>query len=833
MSPERGAALKCTSTRHNLVHVYEHCPQRPYVELKLPQDVQCVTAVSFITVSRDQGWADNKATSFSGFEARLRRPGGICDLGPVKIHSNRVANDEPFRAATRLDIANEPPHSRRRAWLQALQPNDVIQLIPKAMFPGWVNIVLEASIEIEYQPRATQKPAPEPVAAIPYQPLTQEDQQIRVLVVKPGAFDDIIHAHFESVSLDRFDDDQEGFHALSYCWGDSLDTVDNVLEIESIVGSGPFRIGRTIERAIRRLRVQDRPLRIWIDALCIDQGNHEERVRQVSIMGSIYSRAKAVHIWLGDENPGFEAALRVFHDIYNYNHGDCRGGDQCRCPGPTKHIACVEDLASVMQQREWVSTASMYEIFNYHHSRYFDSHAIRLSSGDGEPHFAHLIHAFFLIPWFHRVWVIQEALLARQTFVHYRAEVIDWRELLALNDAIKANDGLLSEPTLDIKMAMPAVWKTLASSSNREAEPLSILEVFLAALDLKATNPRDKLFGLLALGRETRVADRIPLALRPNYEQSLTNVMADFTRWWIIEHNSLDILSFIHCQPTRAWRRTLGDSDERADMRIPHPTWALATGGHSDWSRMTLIEQFSSVFQAAGHKTREIPPEERYLLHPGPDPHDRLGLVLRGRTITKVVAIAHPPIEIVYPYAGTDAASAAAQGSGGMFRAVFNHIFDPCGHTGAWSRPGNSKREGSSIDQTQWLEIFHHHLVAHAAYIPGPPSHALRPRAGRHSKPYKRCHPDVGLPSCIEACFFIASNGLYGLCPWRARKGDVVAVLHGGKVPYLLRRAAAPHEPKQARRLRYELVGECFIDGLMNGEGVETAVGEAETFILL
>jgi hypothetical protein len=41
-----------------------------------------------------------------------------------------------------------------------------------------------------------------------------------------------------------------------------------------------------------------RPL-IWIDYLCINQGNVEERTHQVALMSSIYSKAKTVIIWLG------------------------------------------------------------------------------------------------------------------------------------------------------------------------------------------------------------------------------------------------------------------------------------------------------------------------------------------------------------------------------------------------------------------------------------------------------------------------------------------------------------------------------------------------------
>jgi len=56
------------------------------------------------------------------------------------------------------------------------------------------------------------------------------------------------------------------------------------------------------------------------------------------------------------------------------------------------------------------------------------------------------------------------------------------------------------------------------------------------------------------------------------------------------------------------------------------------------------------------------------------------------------------------------------------------------------------------------------------------------------------------------------------LGPEAAREGDVVAVLFGGIVPFVLR----PFEVPEGRKC-WKLVGECFVPGLMQGEAVEEA----------
>jgi hypothetical protein len=55
-----------------------------------------------------------------------------------------------------------------------------------------------------------------------------------------------------------------------------------------------------LEGALQILRDEKISIRLWIDALCIDQSNMEERSEQVKSMARIYSQASRVVIWLGE-----------------------------------------------------------------------------------------------------------------------------------------------------------------------------------------------------------------------------------------------------------------------------------------------------------------------------------------------------------------------------------------------------------------------------------------------------------------------------------------------------------------------------------------------------
>ncbi|WPB04597.1 uncharacterized protein RHO25_009243 [Cercospora beticola] len=75
---------------------------------------------------------------------------------------------------------------------------------------------------------------------------------------------------------------------------------DNSLCRGIFVHNKHVAIRRNLFEALRRLRLENEILRIWIDALCIDQGNVAERNDQVSNMAAVYKNAARVVAWLGE-----------------------------------------------------------------------------------------------------------------------------------------------------------------------------------------------------------------------------------------------------------------------------------------------------------------------------------------------------------------------------------------------------------------------------------------------------------------------------------------------------------------------------------------------------
>jgi hypothetical protein len=67
--------------------------------------------------------------------------------------------------------------------------------------------------------------------------------------------------------------------------------------------------------------------------------------------------------------------------------------------------------------------------------------------------------------------------------------------------------------------------------------------------------------------------------------------------------------------------------------------------------------------------------------------------------------------------------------------------------------------------------------------------------------------------SVLERKLFILESNHVGLGPETAKRHDLVVFLSGGTVPYVIREQKGMHDGE----VRYDFIGECYIDGFMDG----------------
>ena len=69
---------------------------------------------------------------------------------------------------------------------------------------------------------------------------------------------------------------------------------------------------------LHHFRYEDQDRLLWLDFLCIDQNNLDERASQVGLMREIYRRASEVLIWLGKSSPNSSAAISFLRETGEY-----------------------------------------------------------------------------------------------------------------------------------------------------------------------------------------------------------------------------------------------------------------------------------------------------------------------------------------------------------------------------------------------------------------------------------------------------------------------------------------------------------------------------------
>jgi hypothetical protein len=109
---------------------------------------------------------------------------------------------------------------------------------------------------------------------------------------KDARFDTRLRFTLKHISLDR----PQSFDALSYTWGPA------VFSEQAILGGTPFWLTPSCDAALRRLRDSFNLRTVWVDAICINQKDDDEKSSQIRLMRDIYGMAKKVYVWLGESS---------------------------------------------------------------------------------------------------------------------------------------------------------------------------------------------------------------------------------------------------------------------------------------------------------------------------------------------------------------------------------------------------------------------------------------------------------------------------------------------------------------------------------------------------
>jgi hypothetical protein len=228
------------------------------------------------------------------------------------------------------------------------------------------------------------------------------------------------------------------FEALSYTWGEK-----NQLEIVHCQASDHsksiayMKVTSNCASALKRLRHAVHVRKLWVDAICIDQSNTNERSAQVRIMQRMYRGASQVIVYLGDSTDGTDRAIEILE------HESQGLSPLITDDISKKDIQCVQELVAR--------------------------------------------------PWFHRVWVLQEIASARSAVVLCGEHPTAWNQTFHRNmDSWLGYHPDLS-PFPHVMNFGPAWQKKNVFSPNGFFEQLCKTRV------CGATEPHDKIYAVLSL----------------------------------------------------------------------------------------------------------------------------------------------------------------------------------------------------------------------------------------------------------------------------------------------------------------------------------------------
>ncbi|GKT55841.1 heterokaryon incompatibility protein [Colletotrichum tofieldiae] len=160
--------------------------------------------------------------------------------------------------------------------------------------------------------------------AFRHEPMTNSNS-IRLFTLYSGKFDDELAG---AVGAGTFPSpDCPSYYFLSYAWKDASeagaslplarsdrdwDRRDNSRTIK--INEQPFRICHNLALALLHIRSPTQPQCFWIDAICINLEDDDERSSQYCLMPAIVARAEAVVAWLGPDDPEQFQELRSDED---------------------------------------------------------------------------------------------------------------------------------------------------------------------------------------------------------------------------------------------------------------------------------------------------------------------------------------------------------------------------------------------------------------------------------------------------------------------------------------------------------------------------------------
>ena len=601
-----------------------------------------------------------------------------------------------------------------------------------------------------------------------YRPLELTREEIRLLELLPGpSVDAQEESPLRCNLLYRFLDEPGEYEGLSYVWGEP--TLTEVVHVDG----HEVRITKNLDIALRHLRLESEPRVLWVDALCINQEDVNERSHQVTLMKSIYQRCKQDVAWLGptaDDKSSRAAKVALGFDL--------------------------------MQKMGSKTVANLFsDAWDRDDEKDPERKKIKVLK-EAQKNALH--HAFNAPQLWERIWVVQELACSGEVMLVYGRRTLNWKFLADFlgdrpyADAFHApfghgHQGPILTSLFGRPQSIEQQRRIMRDVENGYSSTL--LDVLARFRYASATDPRDAIYGLLGLVTE-------PHSIRVDYCKTKKQVFTDVAEWLINSRGDLDIID------QNPWQ---------TDLPKQRPTWAPEFAHPNYLGRLqhlsSLLFAQRSIF-AAGRASCAIPAvidQGRFLRTTGcvlgrlgPIRQDDFTLppdeYVKGRPWTSMYHAGGDWMRLYFGNSLFDDRDALYQGTQSRFTAFWRTLVMDCK---AYPIERLSE-ENIEADEKIWSQF----LLAEdeGKHTVGDEWRAL----------YRKMVSGVmWFRNYDRWTFSVSDNGLFVMVRQGAEEGDLIVAVDGSKVPLLIREAEGEGDTK-----RYTFVNPVYVHGFMDGQAI-------------
>ncbi|KAI1426993.1 hypothetical protein F5Y12DRAFT_793314 [Xylaria sp. FL1777] len=523
---------------------------------------------------------------------------------------------------------------------------------------------------------------------------------------------------------------------------------------------GVISLNLPLQKALIEIRHEKIPLVLWVDAICINQDNHKEKAQQIRLLPEIFQRATCTLGFLGTDAKA-ELGMKTLLQIRAVR---LYGSQSKELPEAVRPIPSSwgEQKIPAAEDPVWEDVIE-----------------------------------FLRNQWFRRVWIVQEAVLAPTLVLVCGKWMADWYDVVRAIQAVETEVAGLDATVLKPFMAI-AKLRQLEANSHRYGR-LYLFDLLESFRHAKSTMRRDRFFALLGLAQ-----DGDDDHFNPDYDmafEAIERMVGGRTlNCLAAKKNGLALLSRagLSCRPDISKHRSI--SSWMPDWTVTQPQC------------LSEARDRGVTFRASGTLTEKI------LVYPGADE-----IAVQGCLVDDIVQVSkstNTPEELKSYF--TEVEKMVCSVSKGEKAFVQK-----------WKVPiAGAKHPTCAYSPDMDLESSYkafHKLLIKAGHGQKSSMNYLRNLTAETMSPVASTYDDGGCATLTEKSknytslldgtlsrwrFVITNRGYCGVAGNAVQLGDKVSILGGGAVPFILRES-------DERKGRYRLVGESYIEGIMDGQALK------------